>query len=227
MIPARIAGKPVTVACEVGAARGRVAAVFSISALSARTVASGAFRSVGVTTKIIAVAVGREQLLAEERMGADLCREFRRQARRGVADDQRRIAVGVGRVAEGEEREDVVDAVDELKLELQFLQLGEILGRAEIGALDEKEVLVLRIDELLGDPHVVAVGVVLAGEDGAEVLVELDLGQAEDRRGDQADDRRRRSAAAGKARSRRRVPGQIRGTTSDGDRAVAVRGRGS
>ncbi len=122
-------------------------------------------------------------------MRADLGREFRRQTRRGVADHQRCIAVGVGRVAKGEEREDVVDAVDELKLELQVLQLGEVVGRAEVGALDEEQVLVLGVDEFLGDPHVVAIGVVLAGEDGAKVLVELDLGEAEDRRGDHANDR--------------------------------------
>ncbi len=49
MIPARIAGKPVTVAVRSESPR-TLAAVFSISALSVRTVASGAFRSVGVTT---------------------------------------------------------------------------------------------------------------------------------------------------------------------------------
>ena len=49
MIPARMAGKPVTVALRSESPR-TVAVVFSIAALSVRTVASGAFRSVGVTT---------------------------------------------------------------------------------------------------------------------------------------------------------------------------------
>ena len=91
-------------------------------------------------------------------------------------------------MAERKQREDVVDAFDELKLELKLLQAREILRGAEIGALDQKQILVLRVDELLGDPDIVAIGVVLSGEDGAEILVELDLGQPEDRGGHQAED---------------------------------------
>src|SRR5690606_20330851 len=112
--------------------------------------------------------------------------ELRRQAVARVVDDEGGVAVRVRRIAEREEREDVVDAFDELQLELELLELGEIVGRTEIGTLDEEEVLVLRIDELLGDPDVIAIGLVVAGEDGAEVLVELDLRQAEDGSRDEA-----------------------------------------
>ena len=61
---------------------------------------------------------------------------------------KKRYAEAQRRVAEREEREDAVDAVDKLQLELELGELREGGGRAEALSLDEDQRLVLGIDEV-------------------------------------------------------------------------------
>jgi hypothetical protein len=123
-------------------------------------------------------AVGREQPVAEDRVGANALDQVGGQSAGRVGDDRRRVVGCVRRVAQGEKGIDGVDAVDELQFELEVLQLLEILGRTDVLALNQDEQLVLRVDEIVGGRHIVAESLGVAGEDVAQVVVEAEVHHA-------------------------------------------------